>query len=143
MYQAVRQLKNNKGETPLLIHTAEGLTTEPSEQVKAIKQYFKEMFSKEDQQAISRIPPKQMTSPFTGMEVQAAVNSLKNNKRAGIDNIKSEQLKYGPDLVYNSIADILNITASTGHYPEEIKQSILVPLHKPKKKKGPQETSDQ
>ena len=46
-------------------------------------------------------------------------------------------VKYGPHILHERIAEILNEVASTGKYPEEIKTGNLIPLPKPGKPKGP------
>ena len=56
-----------------------------------------------------------------------------------MDNLNAEYLKYAPDTVLTSVADLLNKTADTGDFPEELKLGILNPLPKPNKKKGPAE----
>ena len=53
--------------------------------------------------------------PFTASEVKKAVKKLKNNKAAGIDEIKAEQLKHGPDIVITEIANILNECADINY----------------------------
>ena len=78
-----------------------------------------------------------MEEPFTPDEIRKAINKLKNGKSPGCDNIKSEQLRYGPEIVEETICDILNHTAETGEHPKEIKYGILTPLQKPNKKQGP------
>ena len=78
-----------------------------------------------------------MKRPFTTEEIRIAVKSLKNGKSAGIDNLNSELIKYGPDIICEQIAEIFNETAETGEYPSEIKEGILIPLPKPGKKPGP------
>ena len=101
-----------------------------------ITKFFYEMFDGEETD-LEHIKPAQMKVPFTETEVRKAINSLKNNKSAGIDNIKAEQLKYGTSIINKGIAKILNDTAKTGKYPKEIKERILIPLPKPGKPKGP------
>ena len=44
---------------------------------------------------------------------------------------------YGPPEIHEGVAKLLNNIASTGEYPEQIKQGILKPLRKPGKKPGP------
>ena len=62
---------------------------------------------------------------------------MKNGKSVGSDNIKAEQLKYGPEEVAHTICELLNHMARTGEHPREIKHGILAPLQKPGKKCGP------
>ena len=78
-----------------------------------------------------------MKTPFTTEEITTAIKKLKNGKTPGVDELKAEQLKYGPTCVATEIAEILNHTAKTGQGPEELKLGILNPLQKPGKKKGP------
>eukprot|EP00794_Sanderia_malayensis_P018438 gene18438-20287_t len=55
----------------------------------------------------------------------------------GVDNLNTELIKYGPNILCEGIAKIVNIIAETGEYPEDIKEGILIPLSKPGKKPGP------
>ena len=41
-----------------------------------------------------------MVNEFTAKEVKNAIKSLKNNKSPGIDELRAEQLKYGPEEVH-------------------------------------------
>ncbi len=57
-------------------------------------------------------------------------------KRPGIDNLNTELIKHGSNIIHEGIAEIFNIIAETGQYPEEIKEGILIPLPKPGKMPG-------
>ena len=83
------------------------------------------------------ISPCKMKEPFTLEEVTKAVTTMKNNKTPGIDQLRTEQLKYGPQIIMSIIAEILNKSVETGEKPNEISTGILLPLQKPGKKKGP------
>ncbi len=48
-------------------------------------------------------------------------------------------LKYGPEIIAQEVARILNDIASTGIYPNDIEEGILIPLPKPGKPSGPPE----
>ena len=78
-----------------------------------------------------------MDIPFSASEIETAAKCLKNNKSPGIDNMNTELLKYGPEEVYQEIADIFNRIAETGEIPQEIQQGILIPVPKPGKPQGP------
>ena len=80
-----------------------------------------------------------MSLPFCEEEIRKATKSMKNGKSCGVDNLNAEYLKYAPESVLNSVAELLNKTADTGDFPEEMKLGILNPLPKPNKKKGPAE----
>ena len=137
MFGALKLLKRKSEKKPLLIDTNDGLTTNEEEQVKKIAEFFHSALYSKDAKNIENIKPEKMRNPFTKEEVQKAINSLKNNRSAGIDEIKAEQLKYGSNETIKEITEILNEMAKTGKYPKEIKQGILTPLQKPGKKQGP------
>ena len=137
MFKAVRTIYSTTGNKPLFIETGDGFTADPGQQVQVITEFFEDMFSKSDMNQIPDIPPAEMTKRFTKEEIQKAVNKLKNNKSAGIDNLKAEQLKYGPDNICEEIAEMFNDIAKTGKHPKEMKIGQLVPLQKPGKKRGP------
>ena len=91
----------------------------------------------ETKELLPTIPPCEMKTPFTGVEIQKAAESLKNRKSVGDDNLDKKFVKYGPPEIYEGVAKLLNNMASTGEYPEQIKKGILKPLRKPGKKPGP------
>ena len=62
-----------------------------------------------------------MKTPFSEEEVQIAIKSMKNNKSAGIDDVTSELIKYGPlNEISKRIAYLLNHVAEHGDTPVEI-----------------------
>ncbi|KAF6034397.1 hypothetical protein EB796_007296 [Bugula neritina] len=83
------------------------------------------MFSKEDTDTLPTIPPHQMTAPFTKDEISKVVKALKKNKSAEGGDLKAEQLKYGPNIVFKSITEIFNIIATTGESPSYIAIVII------------------
>ena len=139
MYETVRELRNKEPRKPLLIqkNDSKTLTTNKRDHVELITDYFEKLFNDENENCIKEINPTPMENKFTVEEIKVALKSLRNNKAAGIDELKVEQLKYGPDDTLNEIANILNEMAATGIPPTEIKQGILVAHHKPNKKQGP------
>ena len=139
MFAAVKVIQGNTNRMPLIINTEEGKTAEPIQQVKIVTDYFNEMFSVQNTEALPDIEPAAMETPFSKDEIRKAVKSLKDGKSAGYDRLKAEQLKHGPDIVLEHIADILNHVARTGEFPEDLKKGILIPLQKPGKSKGPPE----
>ena len=83
-----------------------------------------------------------MKEPFEPKEIRKAISKLKNGKSSGCDEIRSKQLKYGPpEIIENTICEILIHAAETGEYPEEIKYGILTPFQKPNKEQGPCSTN--
>ena len=138
MFQSINYLKNRKPSTPLLIENKEktGVTANTEDQIEQITKFFKNFFNNENEneEKIKTIKPQKMKSPFTTAEVQKAITSLKNNKSPGIDELNTEQLKYGPIETSKEIANIFNHIAETGEKPKEITLGILNPLQKTRKK---------
>ena len=57
-----------------------------------------------------------MKKTFNTEEIRQATQKLKNNKTPGVDQLIGEQVKYGPEIVHQTIAEILNKAAETGEY---------------------------
>ena len=135
MYKAVRK-SVRKRKQKLVIKTKDGLTCDVEEATKEITKFFKDMFNK-DHNINNIAEPTPMNPPFSVTEIKKAIKSLKFNKSPGIDNLTSEELKMGPEELYESITSLLNTIASTGKYPKVLNHGILIPLQKPGKPKGP------
>ena len=70
-----------------------------------------------------------MKNQFTAEEIEMDIKKLKYNKSHRTDEISAEHIRYGPaEELPEIIKQILNETAKTGAYIEEI--SILTPLQK-------------
>eukprot|EP00794_Sanderia_malayensis_P021295 gene21295-23367_t len=95
------------------------------------------MFHKEEEKKIMEIIPTKMKTPFIGEEIMKSVRRLKNGKSPGVDNLNTELIRYGPNILCEGIAEIVNIIAETGEYPEATKEEILIPLPKPGKNPPP------
>ncbi len=139
MYKAVRNLQRMQKKEPLQIDSDDGITTDPKEQAEIVTKFFEKMFQAEEVSTIEEIPPAKMSREFEEQEIRSAVKSLKNNKSPGIDNITAEHLKNGPEVVYQKIAELLNMTAETGDFPHELNCGILVAIQKLGKRKSPKE----
>ena len=75
---------------------------------------------------------------FSEEEVQKAIKSMKNNKSAGIDDVPSELIKYGPlNEMSKRIASLLNHIAEHGGTPEEIHKGHSFPFKNPENQKDP------
>ena len=137
-YQAIRDLNSKKPNKLFIVHKEDGrIAGSEKEQINAITKHFEKIFKFETKELIPTIPPHEMKAPFTGKEIQKAAESLKNRKSVGEDNLNAELLKYGPPILHDSVAKLLNNMASTGKYPKQINQGILIPLQKPGKRPGP------
>lgn len=71
-----------------------------------------------------------MLAPVSNQEVESAVKTLRNGKSSGIDGFGSDLLK----VVYPTIKDVLtfliNLSFTTGTFPEKLKVAVVVPIFK-------------
>ena len=131
-----KELKRQKPKIPLWIQKGDLYTSDEREQTEIATEYFKTQFCT-NAEPLPEIPPAEMRQPFTTEEIGRAVKTLQNEKSPGVDNLRSELLKYGPEILHTEIAEILNEIARTGTYPDELTYGILTPLQKPGKPRGP------
>ena len=71
--------------------------------------------------------------PITNDEVNKAIDKLKNKKTVGFDNLTAHLLKTIKGSIVDYLTYIFNLSIIYGHFPDILKQSIVVPLYK----KGP------
>ena len=139
MFQAVKTI-NRKKENSVFVNDENGnLVVDTKSKIKEISKHFEQVFQKGNIIDCPDIKPQKLSTPFTTEEIQKAIKSLKNNKSAGCDLLRSEHLKNAPEIIHEHIADLLNNVAETGEFPKEIKLGLLTPLQKPGKPKGPPE----
>ena len=68
--------------------------------------------------------------PILRREVEVAVQSLKNGKSAGVDNIPSELVQAGGENVITALTTICNKIWQTGEWPTPWTQSLVITLAK-------------
>jgi len=66
----------------------------------------------------------------TEEETAKAIQALKNNKAAGLDQISAELLKYGGHSTVASLTDLMNNCWQDGSVPEEWRKETIVKLPK-------------
>ena len=106
-----------KPKQQLILQGKEGLTSNEHDCAKILTEYFSKVFFKEDATPMPHIEPSKMGMPFETQEVRKAINSMKNNKSCGCDQIKTELIKYGDNDIIFGITILLNRMAATGEYP--------------------------
>ena len=137
MYEAANFLRRLKPKEKLIIQSKEGKTSNPKDCAEILTEHFQGVFYNKNYKPIPEIQPTEMKTPFTEEEIQRVIMSMKNNKSGGCDLMTPELIKYGDKEISKGIASVLNNTAKTGKYPQELKKGILIPLPKPNKAKGP------
>ena len=136
MFIALNIIQGKLKKEIIVIKKDDKVINNTNEKIKEISEHFKRCFQTQNAKEIENIRPEKLKEPFNAEEIGKAVKSLKNNKSAGCDFIKAENIKYAPSC-HQHIAKILNIVAETGKYPQELKTGLLTPLQKTNKPKGP------
>ena len=138
-HQAMRDLRRQKSNKPLLVTDSEGnVAGSTTKKLELIKEHFESALAPESmKKEVKSYEPCKMRNPFNEIEIQKAARRLKNGKSAGIDDLSAEFIKYAPTSIHHQIAEIYNDTAETGDIPDELVQGLLTPLPKPGKKRGP------
>ena len=139
MFEAVRTLTNSKPLEPIVVHNTDGhVIACDSDRAEAIKDYFEQQFTgNEPPLDPFDGSPRPLNTPITSSEVLSALHKLKNNRACGPDNIPNELLKYAGESFAANFASIINQCFETNTYIRAIGESILAPLQKPGKPKGP------
>jgi len=117
MYEAVKNINRMEPQQPLLIRGENGLTTNSTEQAKIVAEHFRNTFFK-NAEPMDNIPETPIRTPFTVIEINKAVNKIKN-KNPGYDEIL-ELIKHSPLVIFQTIANIYNNMAETNDIPKEI-----------------------
>ena len=71
-----------------------------------------------------------MTNPILRREVEAAVQSSKKGKSAGVDKIPAELVQAGGEDVITALTTICNKIWQTGEWPTQWTQSLVITLPK-------------
>ena len=135
MYKASAAIKKLGKRETLILQDKNGTTANITECANILTEHFSKQLYCEFADTLQEVPPTDMNVPFSSEEIRKALFSMKNNKSAGIDEIKLELLKYGCDEILERIS--VKIVARTGNFPIEITQGLLVPIQKRNKKRGP------
>ena len=63
-------------------------------------------------------------------EILKVINSLKENKANGYDNILAKTLKIIKDYIAQPLVHIFNLIIETEKFPEQLKTAVVVPIYK-------------
>ena len=71
-----------------------------------------------------------LNSNFTVDEINASINTLRNNKSPGIDCIPSEFWKHCRDIISEDITELFNYIIETREFPETRAEGLRSPIFK-------------
>ena len=135
-HKKVKELTNRKSRPPssAIKDKAGEILFEPEDIQKRWMEYMEELFDDER----GEMPDiEDMDGPdILKEEVEAALRSMNDGKAPGGDSISAEMLKALDDLGLERLTDLTNKIYNTGYIPEDMKESVFIPI--PKKPKATQ-----
>ena len=70
-----------------------------------------------------------LNAPVTSDELHDCIKRLKRNKSAGIDNILSEMVKDGGEVLHNCLLVIFNLML-VSHFPKQLSFGLITAVYK-------------
>lgn len=80
--------------------------------------------------SISSSPNSFFMSPTDSVEIRNIILSLKNDKAPGKDGLKNSLIKRLCPLILKPLTHIINLSLSSGIFPESWKTAAVIPIHK-------------
>ena len=117
-------------------------TNSDSEKAEVLNNYFKEVFTEEDEEHQPEVPPKAVESELTKIEIsqEEVMKKLKEinpNKSAGPDAIPARVLKELSEVLAEPLAILYHKSLQTGKLPSDWKTAHITPIHKKGSKSDP------
>ena len=132
-WKGIREIINTKSSMSCISHIYHnGQTiTEPI----TIANTFNNFFTSIGQSINDSIPqtninPLSYLTNRIDVEVQKIIYSLNNSKYSGPLSIPIKLLKIAAPLIIPPLTDLINLSFETGSFPDEIKVTIVIPVHK-------------
>ena len=96
-------------------------------------------FSKLNDYVNEKLPPNvTFVIPYMKLpELQRIIKSLDANKATGLDGMSARLIKSTAHIISPSLLQIINISISTGQFPDALKLAKLIPIHKSGAKDDP------
>ena len=144
MFEAVRSLAKIKKCNSITVHDRYGnMIANDDAKAALLKEFYEKKFTAEDVTPLECFdgPPRPLDIPLTVFEVEKASRALKNGRATGPDGIPSELMKYADPVFYGRYAECINNSLATNTTVDVLGEGIITPLQKPKKEKGPPETT--
>ena len=138
LYRTLRRLSGKSKVTNDNIRNTNGTFVKSSiECLKRWREFFEELYSHHQPHTQYEDPPS-VAPPRYGMsdneptmqEVKAAIQTLKNGKAPGTDQITAEAIKAGGDILLHRLHILLQTIWRTEQVPTTWKKAIVIPIHK-------------
>ena len=88
--------------------------------------------SKSFREFINRVPSKPLSNfaPVTPKELYAIIKDFKDGKAPGVNDIPVSIIKKTVDVISDPLVSIINLSLSSGVFPDKLKISKIIPIHK-------------
>ena len=138
LYRTLRRLSGKTKSTSDNIRNIDGTFVKSSaERLTRWREFFDELYNHDRPHEQSEDPPP-IEPPRLAMsddeptiqEVKAAVQTLKNGKAPGTDQITAEAIKAGGDILLHRLHVLLQAIWRTEQIPTVWKKAIVIPIHK-------------
>uniref|UniRef100_A0A1B0CKX3 Reverse transcriptase domain-containing protein n=2 Tax=Lutzomyia longipalpis TaxID=7200 RepID=A0A1B0CKX3_LUTLO len=110
------------------------LLTQDTDIVKRWEEYFQVLLNAGDEPVVQdeedMVADGREVEPPTLEDVVKAIQSLKNHKAPGEDNIPAELVKYGGDELHKRIYGLIRKIWVTGKMPDDWNVAVIVPIYK-------------
>ena len=73
-----------------------------------------------------------LNAPFTPQEIQKTIKKLNSNNSPGLDNIKTEYIKYSPEYLLQVYVNLFNKIVELGIFPSKWSSGVIIPIYKKK-----------
>lgn len=138
LYRTLRRLSGKSKVTNDNIRNTNGTFVKSSiERLKRWREFFEELYNHDQPHTQYEDPPSVAPPRFsmsdnesTIQEVKAAIQTLKNGKVPGTDQITAEAIKAGGDILLHRLHILLQTIRRTEQVPTAWKKAIVIPIHK-------------
>ena len=138
LYRTLRRLSGKSKSTSDNIRNNDGTFVRSStERTKRWEEFFEKLYNHDEPDGPIADPP-HIEPPEIAMsdaeptidEVKAAVRTLRNGKASGVDQITSEAIQAGGDILLQRIHSLLQTIWRTERIPSVWKKAVVIPIHK-------------
>ena len=139
-FKAIKYARNLQTKQNNIVHDKTGkIVVNPEKQYTIVKQHFQKQFYDASKINIQRFigNPKFLNTRITIEEIKNVLKNSNNNKAAGSNEMQMELIKCSPDCILIKICSNLNSIMENHVNEINLEHSILLPIQKPNKEKGP------
>jgi hypothetical protein len=141
VYQSVRHITNKKESRVRAIKTTDGVTiTDPKGVKDRWKEHFDQLYNVKvtaDPSVLQDLPTishSDDTPKLQRVEVEAAIQKMKDGKSPGVDNVTADEMKAAGSMGVNMMFKLCERVWEREEIPEDWSKAVIVPIYKKKDK---------